>query len=56
MVAKANTDSKSNSASKGSNETCDSTFILTERERQLLLKCIRLIQGNIPNKVIVLSA
>ncbi|KAK6629953.1 hypothetical protein RUM43_003774 [Polyplax serrata] len=50
MVAKANIESKSNSTSKGSNDACDSTFIMTDRERQLLLKCIKLIQGTIPSK------
>lgn len=52
MVAKANNEGRSSPAvlKSPSNDAYESS-VMTDHERQLLQKYIRLIQGNIPNKV-----
>lgn len=53
MVAKANNEGRSTTAAikSPSVDNHDQNTVLTDRERQLMLKCVRLIQGNIPSKV-----
>lgn len=55
MVAKANNEGRSNSTPAAlkspSNEVYDQLYVYAEHEKQLVMKYIRLIQGNIPNKV-----
>lgn len=52
MVAKANNEGRSSPAvlKSPSNDVYEPTWVMTEHERQIALKYIRLIQGNIPNK------
>lgn len=51
MVAKANTESRLKSPSNDVYEP----WVMTERERALTTKCIRFIQGRIPNKEVTLD-
>lgn len=59
MVAKANNEGRSSSTpsmlKSPSNEVNDQLYVYADHEKQLLMKYIRLIQGNVPNKEISMS-